>query len=198
MYKTIEFIKKYKLEIYAILITIVVILLLSISLSKCSSDKMPVRSVNWEQKYDSLSESIIKNKISAIKIVETNQILKNNSQKTKLNNLKTIATESENKAHSDVKFTATCDSALIAKNNVISKQDTIIRGDSIIYSLLLSEIQQKDSLNSVVVVSRDRAYKKIDDLNSSNKRSFIEKNGIFVGGGISVIFAAFAKFVLFK
>lgn len=154
--------------------------------------------INWEQKYDSLSESIIKNKISAIKIVETNQILKNNSQKTKLNNLKTIATESENKAHSDVKFTATCDSALIAKNNVISKQDTIIRGDSIIYSLLLSEIQQKDSLNSVVVVSRDRAYKKIDDLNSSNKRSFIEKNGIFVGGGISVIFAAFAKFVLFK
>ncbi len=197
MNKIIEFIKKYKLEIYAIVVTIVVISLLSISLRKCSSDKIPIQYLNWEQKYDSLNESIIKNKISAIKIVENNQVSKNNAQKKSLVQLKDTANKNETKARKDVKFVPSCDSALNAKNIVISKQDTVIKGDSIIYSLLSSEIQQKDSLNSVVVISRNRAYEKIDQLNLSNKRTFIEKNGIFVGGFSAVILAAFAKFVLF-
>lgn len=198
MNKTIEFIKKHKLEIYAILVTIAVILLLGVSLSKCSSDAgIPATPINWEQKYDSLSESIIKNKISSIKIIENNQVSKNNIRKKSLVQLKYTANKKEIEARSDVKFIASCDSALNAKNRVIEKQDTIIRGDSVIYSLLLSEISQKDSLNSVVVISRNRAYEKIDQLNLSNQRTFIEKNGIFVGGIGAVILGAFAKFILF-
>lgn len=175
MNKTIEFIKKYKVEIYAIIVTILLILLLIFS---SKSQKVEI---DWKQKYDSLSVSILNQNISQANHSELIELKKNTARKQELKEVKKKADSTEIQAHSDVKFTDTCDSALQAKNAVISKQDTIIKGDSIIYWLSSYQNAQKDSVIQKNNVYLQNANENIKQLQKSNKRTVLEKHGVVIG-----------------
>lgn len=174
MNKAIEFIKKYKIEIYAIIVTIFLILFVF-------SSKAPKVEIDWKQKYDNLSISILNQNIAQANHSELIEVKKNTERKQELKEVKKKADSTEIQAHSDVKFTATCDSALQAKNAVISKQDTIIKGDSIIYWLSNYQNVQKDSIIQKNNVYLQNANENIKQLQKSNKRTVLEKHGVVIG-----------------